>query len=479
MMGERIVNHVSAISDSTTSGSISAAMLTLAAPNGLFTTLLLGHGTVILLMLMFDYDLSRLQSLLSVSFAAFCGLMVIFVLYLRNTFGSTAILILSSAFVLKVLVGVLNSLYFFDADYFTNSLGFDYFFDYAWMENYMLIAAGYWRDNGFSLLPNTITDNNKNVYLLTYNALLYYLGGENYLNIAPWNALHSMYVAIIVGALALKAGATRVQARFALALAAFQPFGFISNIMWRDSVGQFWLILGLYLIIISNEKKYLWVITFPVACFFAWSQRQPYLFAILVVSAYLLLSSIFQEKLKIRTKIAIGVLLITCLWFLPDLISLAFSLHKSYGDTYFDFVPLLFPLRVIRALAGPFPWFQIFMGVNGVEFMLPNFFQAVYNLTLLILVAPLAVRMWKESRRIEPCMLFALLIYLMAVQAVGVHIDYTAIGIVLLIPLACQLPRAKWLRTFVVCFYGFLFANIFYWMTGLAGSGIIMGITGH
>jgi hypothetical protein len=468
---------VNAVTNTTARIRKSSRTLQAVVPKSLFLSLLVGHGTVLLLMSMFGYDLSRLQSLLSVSFAAFCGLTVLFVLYARKAFGNTAILIMLSAFILKVMVGVFHSLHFFDPDYFNNTAGFEYFKDYMWMEGKMRDASDYWRQDGLSLLPITWYANTKNLFILAYNGLLYYLSGENYINISPWNALHSLYVAIIVGALALEAGATKVQSRFALALAAFQPFGFISNIMWRDSVGQFWMLLGVYLLIVTRDKKYLWVIALPVACFLAYSQREPYLLVTLTVASYLLLSSVFQEKLKLRTKVAIAILLLATLWFLPQYSTLAFDRYGSGGQL--SFAPLQFPLRILRALAGPFPWFQIFMGVDGAEFMLPDFLQAVYNLTLLILVIPLAFKMWKDSKRIEPCMLFALLLYVMAIQATGVHIAYLSIGIVLLIPMVCQVSAARWLRTFSACFYCFLFANILYWILGLSGSGIIMNITGY
>ena len=48
-------------------------------------------------------------------------------------------------------------------------------------------------------------------------------------NIAPWNTLHTMYTAVMIAVLALKAGATRNQALVALALTALEPFGFISS----------------------------------------------------------------------------------------------------------------------------------------------------------------------------------------------------------------------------------------------------------
>lgn len=447
------------------------------ALKGLMLPLMAGHGTMLFLMTLFGHDLPRLQSLLSVSFAALCGLVLIFVLYARRAFGNKAILILLAAFLAKEVLGVVHSLSFFDANYFANDSNFEYLPDFVWMEDKMKFASGYWRQNGLSPLPLPFYDQNKNPFLLAYNGLLYYLSGDNYVNISPWNALHSLYVALIVGALALEAGASRVQARFALAIAAFQPFGFISNIMWRDSIGQFWMLLGLYLLFATREKKYLWVVTLPIAAFLAWSQRQPYIFVVLAVAVYLSVASIFQEKLKLRTKIAIACLLVSSAILLPKFFQLGFARYESGGQLSLS--PLLLPFRAVRAIAGPFPWHQIFMDVAGAAFMPADFAQAVYNLTLIVLAAPVALKMWREKRRIDPCLLAAACLFAMGVQATGVHIGYVSIGIVLLLPVVCQLPSARWFRTLAGCFYGFLFANILYGMSGLTGGGIIMSVTGY
>lgn len=455
-----------------------ARRMTLALPRpGILLSLCAGEVVLLLLMYLLGPALSRLTSLWSVTVAAFCGLLLISALYVKRNYGTKGVLIVCCAFLLKVLVGVVHSLCFFDPHYFSNFGSFSYFWDFEWMDRMMQGLAVYWTDNGFSLPPATFYVNNKNPFLIAYNALLYYLSGVNYLNLAPWNALHSLYVALLVGALALESGATRVQARFALALVAFQPFGFISSVIWRDSVGQFWLILGVYLLIASREKKYLWILAFPAACFFAWSHRQPYLLAVAVLAIYLVYDSIFKPGQRVRTKLLLLGLLALALCSLPVLAGLA--LERFVGSDQMSIHPLLIPLRVLRAMAGPFPWYQVLMGVSDAIFMPVDFIQAVCNLTLWIIVLPVALRNWRETRRIDPCLLVGGMLFLMAVVAVGVHMPYISVGIVLLIPLACRVPQVRWLRTFLGCFYGFLFANILYAAMGLSGGGIVMGITGY
>lgn len=440
-------------------------------------SLILGHSTVLSLMWLFGFDLTRFQSLIIVSSAALIGLYVISTTYAQKAFGKKAIVIICFAFALKVCVGVWHYLYLFEPDYLTTTGSYKYFWDYVWMNETMQSAASYWRQRGLAPLPESYYIGNKNPFLLAYCGILYFLSGDNHLNIAPWNALHSLYVAILIGALALQAGATQLQARLALALAAFQPFGFISSIMWRDSVGQLWLILGAYLLISSREKKYLWIIILPVSCFLAWSLRQPYLLVILMLAVYIYLSSVYQSRMKGLFITSLLIMIIASLTLLPEYLGLALDRFEGTQQLSFNF--FLFPLRLVRALAGPFPWYQVFMDVNGAEYMPADFLQAVYNLSLVVLVLPLAIKMWKESKSVDPGLLLGALLFVSGAQAIGVHMPYVSTGMVLLLPLACQVDFRRLTPTFFKGFYFFFIANLMYWAFGLAGSGIIMDITGY
>jgi len=441
----------------------------------LLAGLLLAHAAVLIPMRFFGYELSRYWSLLSVTGAAFAGLLVFSAVYIGRAFGKKAVYILCLAFALKVGLGVWHYLFFMDADYFTTMNAFSYFHDFEWMNNKMQAAADFWREEGFSPLPATFYFGNKNPFLLAYNGVLYFLSGNNHLNISPWNALHSIYVAILVGALALQAGATKTQARFALAIAAFQPFGFISNLMWRDSVGQFWLVLGAYLLIATREKKWWWVLTLPAAGFFAWSVRQPYLLLLIALAAYMLASA-YRSKMNMWLILLFFGAIAVGLNVLPAVMGLALDRFQGTSQLSFDF--FLFPLRIVRAIAGPFPWFQLFMGVDGAEYMPVDFIQAVYNLALIILVVPIAIKKWKETG-LDPSFVLSALLFITAAQAVGVHISYVSIGMVLLLPLVCRVPTAKWHKTFFLCLLGFIIANTAYWLLGLAGSGVVQGLTGY
>ena len=437
---------------------------------------ILSYGIIIFIMWLFGDLLTRLQSLLIVSSAAIIGLVFLSVFHVGNIFGKKVIYILCLAFIIKVIVGVWHYLYFIDSDYFIDNTSFSYRWDYEWMDEMMRFVSNYWRQNGLSPLPASYYIGNKNPFLIAYNGILYFLSGDHPLNIAPWNVLHSLYIAILVGALALQSGATQSQSRIALTLAAFQPFGFISSIMWRDSVGQFWLILGAYLLIITRDKKYLWVFLLPVAWFFGWIYRQPYLLIILLLAGYMFVAG-YKSKLKGGLiAIAIGFVLVFYN-ILPILMNLALDRFEEGKQLSFNL--LLFPLRIFRAFAGPFPWYQVFMGVDGAIYMPMEFLQAVFNLALVVYAIPIAWNMWKKTNKLDPGLLLCALLFIAGAQAIGVHMPYISVGMVLLLPLVCRVAPTKLFEAFIFCFCGFIAANVLYWMFGFTGSGFIMDITGY
>ncbi len=449
----------------------------LVSSQGLFLHLVFSHSLVLFVMWMFGDTLSRAGSLFAVSLASLAGVISLYIFYLRKTLGTRALSVVLSAFALRLVVGIVHYVLFMQSNYFESSVDFSYFWDFEWMHQSMIIVSDSWANWGLlSPLPASYFLENKNPYLIAYNALIYFFNGANSLNIAPWNSLHSIYTAIIVGALALRLGASKNQAILALAIAAFQPFGFISSIMWRDSVGQFWLILGVYLLISTRDKKYLWVMILPAACFFAWSYRQPYMAIILVLAAYIL-STAYEVRITGWLIITFAIVVSIITSFFPILFELNFS--RFTGTRELSLSPFLFPIRLVRGFAGPFPWYQVFMGVNGVEYMLADFLQAVYNLTLVIFVIPIARKMWQETSQLDPSLLSGALLFIVGTQATGVHMPYVSAGIVLLLPLACQVDYRSWSQTFLQCFYGFIIANILYWMLGLTGSGVLQGITGY
>ena len=185
----------------------------------------------------------------------------------------------------------------------------------------------------------------------------------------------------------------------------------------------------------------------------------------------------YKSKLKGGLiAIAIGVVLVFYN-ILPILMNLALDRFEEGKQLSFDL--LLFPLRIFRAFAGPFPWYQVFMGVDGAIYMPMDFLQAVFNLTLVVFVIPIAWKMWKKTNKLDPGLLLCALLFIAGAQAIGVHMPYISVGMVLLLPLVCRVAPTKLFEAFIFCFCGFIAANVLYWILGFTGSGFIMDITGY
>lgn len=445
-----------------------------------FRAVFVSHLVVLLVIGTAGDELPRSQSLLVVSAASVVGLSLVYEFYLRKALGVSSVPIILSAFILKTGVGILHYCYFLQPDYFAGFGDYSYLWDYQWMHEVMRYAADYWRLNGLSALPEEYYLSNMNPFLYGYIALLYYLGGgANHLNIAPWNALHSVYVAILISALALRIGADKRQARIALILAAFQPFGFISSLMWRDSIGQFMLVFGYVLLTACQPIVVIWAVALAISCYLAWSVRQPYLIVMLATGVYLYATNTRLSK----ARVIMGTILVTIIAVITTaggasiLLDAAFS--RFWDNQLHLFSPITFFVRFIRGLGGPFPWYQVFMGVNGAEYMPADFFQALYNLAVFIQVIPLAIRSFNKEKRIDATMLLAVLLFLSGIQATGVHMSYVSIGTVFLLPIACQAEPRKWAPTFFALFSLALTANLLYWSLGLTGGNILQSITGY
>lgn len=246
-------------------------------------------------MWLFGGDGTPIESFFVTVFASVIGIGVLYHIDLRDRLLAGAGIILVTAFVARIAVGISHFLLVIDPDYFLHPTEFNYLWDYEWLHESMRYLSIHWREESFLAgLPENFRTENKNAYLIAYMALLYHFTGTYPINMAVWNTLHTLYSAVIVSDLAVMCGATRKQAVLALGLVAFEPFGFISTIMWRDSFGQTAVVLGLYLVMIYRNNIWSLVIVLPIAAFLGYCHRTPYLIAMLLTSALLLLLESLQ-----------------------------------------------------------------------------------------------------------------------------------------------------------------------------------------
>ncbi|MGA8572954.1 MAG: hypothetical protein WBQ36_06950 [Desulfobaccales bacterium] len=455
---------------------------------GFLQSLVIAQLTVLGSMALFARHLPPQANFLVVTCACLTGIIIFYLAYARKALGRSCLGIVLCAFLLRVLVGAVHYLLLQDPNYFAHPSQYALAWDWEWMHQSMLFVANEFRNYGFlAKLPKWYWLENKNAYLLAYDALLYYFSGDYVLNIAPWNSLHIIYTGYIVGAIALQCGCSRKQALVALTLAVFQPFGFISTLMERDFVGQAWIALAVYLVLVAQARTWLLLCVLPISGFLAYCQRQPYLAVILVGAACLYV--INKHKNPTAVIAAIGVAIV--LFFRYNLRSVMYqeAFSRYSGSAHFgkhlvtSYIPhrsIMLPLLFIRAIMGPFPWFQIFdKNIVDYLYMPEAFLQSVFNVALMLTVFPLAWQEWKRDKKIDPAFLFGLLFFLTALLSFGVHSGYVTIGMIFFMPLASRAGLGKFKKYLMGSAIFFLGANIGYWLLGLKGSAILQGITGY
>ena len=80
-------------------------------------------------------------------------------------------------------------------------------------------------------------------------------GSFNAFDLAVQNSLFSIFTSLVIAQIVKEEGGTSKQIKIALLLTIFQPISFISTMIWRDVVGQFFLALGGYFLYKSTKKN--------------------------------------------------------------------------------------------------------------------------------------------------------------------------------------------------------------------------------
>jgi hypothetical protein len=452
------------------------------APYWILSGVVVGHLAVIGLMALMGELRSAFASLILSTLIGLVGIYVVYHIGLRRVLGSAGLYVLVTAYLFRVGVGVVHYLAVMDPEYFAQPSAFTYIWDYEWMHVSMVMVSDTWRAGGFfTSLPQEYWLENKNPVLLIYGSLVYYLNGVCALNVAPWNSLHTIYTACLVAGLAYYGGANRRHTLLALGVAAFEPFGIISSVMWRDSMGQLWVVLGVYLVIITRHRPWICLPMIVLASALAYSQRTAYV-SIIVIGSAIILILLKRMRGSMGLLMQIGALGGAFLVFrvFGGAFSDALSVGTLTGDGQLSFSRVsMFGLLGLRAIMGPFPWFHILNKPSGFEFMPTEFAQVVVNLAIFITIIPMLLRQPFRQSENAPATVFGLLLFASGTIAFGVHTGYVSIGMVLLVPLACRAGGRVFSRNLLLSFGGFCVANILYAASGLYGSGSIQGITGY
>jgi hypothetical protein len=404
-------------------------------------------------------------------------------LWLRNhaEFKKFIVTILG-AYSLRVLVGVIFCLQILNPNYFEgNGKYIDKNWEFYWTYNNAITAAnsvhnkGEWRTS--RIYP---TNENKNAYIHTWMGYFLATGASKHaLDLAPFNAFHHVVAGVLVVSLALACGYTLQVALLSGVLTAWIPWGFPASIMWRDSVGLTWVVLSVVLLCLGRRLGLFGSILLAIpAAFLAWADRQPYLVAIVFITV---LSVIYDQQktitsvwVKILRFVIVSIVCLFGVYLLWHNISLfAFERHgNQVSNDNMLFRLLVSPLLLLRALAGPFPWFV------GSKFNLFVIFDYLFHVFQFALFLIFIIKWRMILSRINILTYSAAIFWLFGFIAGGVHTAYLAVAAPFILPPILDTGANIWKFILISAFF-FIVANVLYVSVGLTGSGLILDTTGY
>ena len=425
------------------------------------------QGLLVGLLRVVGSDLPPFTTVAYVTGACLVALTVAHVLFLRRDVPDRFYFVIVASFLVRVGVGVWHFVTFINPEYVDRPTDTNFEWDYEWLNQEMAKVAETWRLDGFlAPMDPFFFLTNKNAFLTIYNGSLYWATGQNVLTYAPWNALHSAYMAYIVIMLARRLDASSPALMWIAILIAFQPFGMISSIFWRDTVGHAWLAMGFVLMLLTRHRLPALLVATAIAAFLSFGVREPYL---LIPSSVFVLFLV-KEKLSWHTMLVSAGALVVGVFLGGIVLALAFR----RADVAFGGLDLLgMPGRLAHAVVGPFPWYQVTYGrdlVPGAPYMIPDFAQHVLSAAVYLLVAPVVYRRWRQDRGVDAAFFFGALLFFTGLFGLAVHSSYVTIGTAFMMPLLVHVRPGRIPRTVAGVFVAFVCLNLFWWASGL-GAG--------
>ena len=360
-------------------------------------------------------------------------------------------------FSLRMFVGVIHYLYFFEPDYLTSySSNFDYLAEYVWAIDSMNIISG--------TLDGTVDPDgeeastaialNKNYEMLFFMSLLFYFGGEKVLVVSSFNSLIVIFSAFLVYKISFLIRQNKQIAFFCFVLVSLQPMEFISSILARDIFGQFLIIFSLYLMISFFNTKYLKYLITLLASLITSFVREVYaLIPLITIFVPRILTEIRSGYISKKTLIGFLFLLI---FFIAAYDFILSNILYRFLDKDFISLFLSLPVSLVYALVGPFPWTQIFLQPPGYEFHIPQYLTSVYNFTLILSTIFYFLK-YKSSKLDYLILVFVLLFFFSGILVYGgKHTTYYSVAIPLLVLFDKESKLSLFfMRFFLILCFGF------------------------
>ena len=443
------------------------------AMNGILLKIGISYLLFLTLILLLNNNSSRFESYSIILIAALVAL--IYLSFASQKYLGTKIgIIIIVGFLFKLFIGyIFWELYLFP-DYFSNAdseMNFAHF-EYLHTANLMLEIAKFRINNGFfSFSIEWLVT--KHIYLHYIMSNLYLTGNFHPLDISVQNTLFSTYTAILIASFVKILGGEKKYIKWALILALYQPFSMISSIISRNIVGQFFVILGLYILFNALRKRNIkLIILILLASMCMYLERLIYVvFPIIITIIYLFFNIKGKFKILLMALILLGLIFLISFLFVADN-SLEFYAKNITGAIFWIFLPI----NILRLFIGPFPWTNWFNFDDNSIFLIGDYMQAVVNVTFVYLVIKYFYKNKLTGLIKENYIFFIVSFSLFMFSALGtvdVHLGYMTIATVILIPVLIKITNPIQLKTtFIIVLTLFLALNVILLVTGITGNGI-------
>lgn len=378
--------------------------------------------------------------------------------------------IILASFLLKLLIGIIHFLVFYDANYFEgNGVIMDVFqADFTSYFDFVSSLAHDKESHGVFYYDASI-HKVSHQELLNFICIFMYKFGVCSMNIIPLNCLFSSLCAINLYICLEKYCSNKEKKTGLMWLLVLFPLFLDDAIFVRDITGQFIMSFGVVMYALSSDRnRFAWLI--PVSLLF-YLQRTAYI----IVPFVVYMTQSFLNKKQTKYLIFVPFVMIAVALFMPEM-------GRGFGDevagrSLMSTSIVMLPVRIIFGLIGPFPWTQfIVLGLVEPAYtsQLYNYFAGIIHIGTMILLLSTS-GLFKELCKYS-VFLIGLIVVGMGVLDSHMHITYIMAGSYFIVPLIYLFTDSRaYKKAMLTSFLILLTLNILWLSLGMSGlkTGII------
>jgi len=407
-------------------------------------------------------------SLFTHTLAALFSTLVYTHLLFRNTKFTTIVCLI---FALKMGIGLWHYFTFINPDYFSTPSAillhseFQVYFDtISNFANDKTTHGLFYTSDNFLLVSHP--------ELLNIISVVFRYTGNYVLTIAPLNTLSSIYMALGITYVAKHMQMGNLT-KYVLFFCLFFPISLISSFFFRDMFGMMLMTIGVVCVVLAKKSKFILLI---IASLFFYLQRTPYViipFAAFALSEFTFLGGNKRSINSSFVKYSIGALMIVFVVVLLPFLSSLTDANAMYLSIFSNIIAIvLFPVKFIVGLIGPFPWSQWSDSLES-TYQLQDYLLAVTLCASFWHIVPAFIKQLKIKAGFDFITLTGLLIVIMGVMNPFMTVGYIGEGLPFLAPFLLQIVSPKaFAFTFIKVLFLFLLANMVFIAFGLRGIGL-------